>query len=202
VGVVTFDLLDAHRAAVENVASYRLYADVRIEVGGLGTVTGDVAWGGNWFFLVDGTPAPLVTENAPLLTDAALRVREELMRRNIRGDDGAEIDHIEFFGPAMSPRAHSRNFVLCSGGAYDRSPCGTGVSAKLACLAADRKLAPGKAWVQESITGSHFVTSYRRATEGRIIPTIMGSAYLTGESQLFAHPEDPFRYGIPAGGLT
>ncbi len=202
VGVVAFELLDANQVAIENVPCYRLHANVCIEVDDLGTITGDVAWGGNWFFLAHSTPMPLVAENAGPLTAAALRVRRELNRRGIRGDDGAEIDHIEFFGPAESRHAHSRNFVLCSGGAYDRSPCGTGTSAKLACLAADRKLAPGETWIQESIIGSRFVTSYREEADGRIVPTIKGNAYVIGESQLFVHPEDPFRCGIPVGGVA
>lgn len=198
VGVVSFDLLDAHRAAIENVPSYRLHANVRIEVAGFGEITGDVAWGGNWFFLAHKSPIPLAVENIGRLTDAALRVREELARREIRGSDDAEIDHIEFFGPAKSPEANSRNFVLCPGGAYDRSPCGTGTSAKLACLAADSKLAPGEPWIQESIVGSRFRGHYRIDAQGRILPTIQGEAYVYGESRFVTQPGDPFRFGIRA----
>jgi 4-hydroxyproline epimerase len=198
VGVVSFDLLDANRVAIENVPSYRLHTGVRLDVAGLGAMTGDVAWGGNWFFLAQTTSFPLVAENIDRLTDAALRVRKELARQGICGADGAEIDHIEFFGPAKSPEANSRNFVLCPGGAYDRSPCGTGTSAKLACLAADKKLAPGEPWVQESIIGSRFSAHYRIDAQGRILPTIQGAAYVYAESRFVSQPGDPFRYGIRA----
>ncbi|MFG0334850.1 MAG: proline racemase family protein, partial [Maioricimonas sp. JB049] len=149
VGVVELDLLSPHEVAIENVPSYRLYSRVTVNVDDLGDVTGDVAWGGNWFFLVGESPVPLVAENIDRLSNAATRVKQALARHGITGASGAEIDHIEFFGPPASPDAHSRNFVLCPGGAYDRSPCGTGTSAKLACLAADGTLQPGVPWIQE-----------------------------------------------------
>ena len=156
VGVVQVELLRPNEVAIENVASYRHRAELAMDVPELGAVTGDIAWGGNWFFLVQQSPVPLVMENLRQLDDAARRVRAELERREITGRDGGLIDHIEFFGPPNTADANSRNFVYCPGGAYDRSPCGTGTSAKLACLAADGKLAPGELWVQESIIGSRF----------------------------------------------
>ena len=130
VGIVEVQLLTANQVAIENVASYRHRANVTIEVQLLGRVTGDIAWGGNWFFLVKDSPLPLIPKNIRQLTDAAEAVRDELRRQHITGADDGDIDHIEFFGPPESEDAHSRNFVLCPGGAYDRSPCGTGTSAK------------------------------------------------------------------------
>lgn len=196
VGVVEVRLLDAHQVAIENVPSYRTQQRVRVEVDGLGTVVGDVAWGGNWFFLAESTPYPLVLSNVRALTNAAEKVRAALRQNNITGTDGAEIDHIEFFGPGEASDADSRNYVYCPGGAYDRSPCGTGTSAKLACLAASGKLQPGQSWVQESIIGSRFTGSYRLDAAGRVIPTIVGHAYICGEAILVQQPGDPFRNGI------
>lgn len=196
VGVVAVNLVEANQAAIDNVPSFRYRAKVALEVESLGTVIGDIAWGGNWFFLVEQSPFPLTGDNIRRLTDAAEKVRGELRRSGITGLEEEEIDHIEFFGPPRSADAHSRNFVYCPGGAYDRSPCGTGTSAKLACLAADGKLRPGELWVQESILGSRFTASYRDAPEGRIIPTIAGHAYICGEAVLIQQRGDPFRYGI------
>lgn len=196
VGVVEVNLIDSNQAAIENVPSYRYRTKVAVEVESLGTVTGDLAWGGNWFFLVESSPYPLTSANLRRLTDAAGKVRRELGRRSITGPDGEEIDHVEFFGPPQSPEANSRNFVYCPGGAYDRSPCGTGTSAKLACLAAEGKLRPGERWVQESIIGSRFTACYREASEGRILPVITGHAYVCAEAILFQQPGDPFCHGI------
>ena len=196
VGVVQVELLSPNEVAIENVPSYRHRAKVAIDVPGLGTVTGDIAWGGNWFFLVEQSPVPLVMESLRQLDDAARRVRAELERREITGSDGGLIDHIEFFGPPNAADANSRNFVYCPGGAYDRSPCGTGTSAKLACLAADGKLAPGELWVQESIIGSRFSASYRTDESGQIIPRITGRAYVCSEATLIQQPDDPYAHGI------
>ena len=196
VGVVGVDLTGPNEATVENVPSYCYRRDVSVEVPDLGAVTGDIAWGGNWFFLIDGAPCDIVLENESDLTRAALRVKAALDAEGITGADGGEIDHIEFFGPPDSADANSRNFVLCPGGAYDRSPCGTGTSAKLACLAKSGKLAAGDRWVQESVIGSRFVTSYRRDDDGNVIPSISGRAYICAESSLIAQAEDPFANGI------
>lgn len=196
VGVVVVDLLDAHEVAIDNVASRRHRAAVHVDVAGLGRVVGDVAWGGNWFFLVHDAPCDLVPANIGRLTAAAEAVRHGLRRAGITGADGAEIDHVEFFAPPGDTGAHSRNFVLCPGGAFDRSPCGTGTSAKLACLAADGVLAPGEPWVQESIIGSRFTARYRHGDGEGIIPTIVGRGYVCGEATLVRQPGDPFAEGI------
>jgi len=202
VGVIEVNLLSANQVAIENVPSYRLHHQVEVPVDGLGTVIGDVAWGGNWFFLIESSPYPLLMSNLGLLTDAAKRVRQALEEHGVTGEAGAEIDHIEFFGPAQGNGAHSRSFVYCPGGAYDRSPCGTGTSAKLACLAADGKLAPGETWVQESIIGSRFEATYRVIEGNRIVPTITGRAYISSEGTLIRPSNDPLRDGIEVPPVT
>jgi 4-hydroxyproline epimerase len=200
VGVVSAELRTDGRVTVENVASYRHRKGVGVEVPGFGRVTGDVAWGGNWFFLTENAAAPLTLENREALTRFATAVKTALQAAGIAGADGKEIDHIEMFSASPVPGVNSRNFVLCPGDAYDRSPCGTGTSAKLACLAADGKLAPGETWRQEGILGTVFEGSYRIAEgeEQRVIPSITGSAWITAESRLLFEEGDPFRMGIQA----
>jgi 4-hydroxyproline epimerase len=196
VGVVTVDLVDANTVTVENVTSYRHRKDVTVNVPNLGQVTGDIAWGGNWFFLIKDAPAPLDLDHECELTRAALSVQAALREQGITGRDGGEIDHIEFFGDARTPGADSRNFVLCPGGAYDRSPCGTGTSAKLACLAADGALAPGVDWVQESVIGSRFTARYESQADGTVAPSITGRAFICAETHLVRQQGDPFVEGI------
>jgi 4-hydroxyproline epimerase len=196
VGIVSVELTGRNEATIENVESYRHLKAVSVEVEGLGTVTGDVGWGGNWFFLTEAAPCPLNVGAIPTLTQAARAIQQAIAARGITGAGRAAIDHIEIFGPPGSPEADSRNFVLCPGGAYDRSPCGTGTSAKLACLAADGKLGPGERWVQESIIGSRFEARYRPGENGGIIPRIGGRAFICGEADLYRDPGDPFRDGI------
>jgi 4-hydroxyproline epimerase len=196
VGVVTVELLGRNEVEIENVPSWRYRKDVAVAVDGLGTVVGDIAWGGNWFFLVGTPPLPLAMANIQDLTRAADTIARALETAGITGADGAKVDHVEFFGPPRDPAADSRNFVLCPGGAYDRSPCGTGTSAKLACLAADGKLGPGETWIQESIVGSRFAAQYRPGPEGRIVPRIRGRAYVVAEATLLRDPGDPFADGM------
>jgi 4-hydroxyproline epimerase len=195
VGVVAFTYDGGHAVEIENVPSYRHAADVAVPVDGVGTVTGDVAWGGNWFFLVSEHGQELEPGNVERLTEFTWRIRHALERHGITGANGGHIDHIELFGPARDPSAHGRNFVLCPGGAYDRSPCGTGTSAKLACLFADGKLREGEVWRQEGILGSVFDGSVR-VVDGRLVPRVRGPAYVTGEATLLLDPDDPFRTGI------
>ena len=191
VGVVTARLGDGGQVSVSNVPSYRVRKQFTVQVPGMGAVAGDIAWGGNWFFLVEHAGPELRLENVELLTDYCWRVRQAV---NAQGFP--EVDHVELFGPPTVAGAHSRNFVLCPGKAYDRSPCGTGTSAKLACLAEDGKLAEGEPWVQESLIGSTFTGSYRRDDEGRILPTIEGTAFVNAETTLLLNPDDPFCWGI------
>ncbi len=245
VGLVTIDYDGANRVSLENVPSYRFAKDVTVDVEGVGQVTGDIAWGGNWFFLVDAErglstqysvlstqrsngkpphPNPLPAEpgrgdkttepsvsvacpsalvprpvfslaDVEQLTNIAWRIRQALERSGITGADGGVIDHIELFGPPGDAANHGRNFVLCPGRAYDRSPCGTGTSAKLACLYADGKLQPGEVWRQESILGSVFEGSVRIDGD-KLIPRVTGTAYVTAEATLLLDPADPFQMGI------
>jgi 4-hydroxyproline epimerase len=185
VGIVTATLHDDGRVSIRNVPSYRKAKAVKA-----GGVTGDVVWGGNWFFLVADHGLDLTLKNVPQLTQAGLAIREA-----VRAAGFSEVDHIELFGQPQDSSNHSRNFVLCPGGEYDRSPCGTGTSAKLASLAADGKLAPGQVWRQESILGSVFEGRYETADHG-IIPTITGQAFITAESMLILDSNDPFQFGI------
>lgn len=199
VGVVTATLEDdLATVRITNVPSWRHAAGVTVDVPGVGPVTGDVAWGGNWFFLCAADPElPLEPGSARLLTDRALAIRAALERAGVTGADGAWIDHVELVGPPGDPANDARNFVLCPGGAFDRSPCGTGTSAKVACLAAEGRLAPGAVWRQESVTGSVFEASYAAAPDGAILPTIRGSAHVTAEGTLRFDARDPL-----AGGVT
>lgn len=199
-GIVKVTLHDESSASVDNVASFRFRRDLTLEVPGIGEVSGDVAWGGNWFFLVSDHGQVLRYDNVAQLTEFTWAIRRELDGQGIRGPDGELIDHVELFGPPSDPAiADSRNFVLCPGRAYDRSPCGTGTSAKIACLIEDGRLEPGETWRQESITGSVF-DGHARVEGRKILPVITGSAYVTAESTLLIDPHDPFRHGLTRPG--
>ncbi len=198
VGVVAARLYDDGAVSFENVASYRSMKNIAVDVGGYGPMSGDVAWGGNWFFLAH-VDESWMRSSLERLTALACRVRQSLADGGVTADNGAEIDHIELFGrPSDLAKADSRSFVLCPGGHYDRSPCGTGTSAKLACLASDGLLAPGAEWRQESMIGSVFRGQYRPTErDGVIIPTISGRAYVTADVMMVIDPNDPFGRGIP-----
>ncbi|WP_394235710.1 4-hydroxyproline epimerase [Pseudomonas anguilliseptica] len=194
VGTVEATLHEDRSVSVRNVPAYRYREAVEVQVPGYGRVVGDIAWGGNWFFLISEHGLRVAGDNLPALTAYAAAVQQALEDQGLRGDDGGLIDHIELF--ADDDVADSRNFVLCPGLAYDRSPCGTGTSAKLACLAADGKLQPGQIWRQASVIGSQFEASYQWADGGRIIPTIRGRAHLSAEATLLIEADDPFAWGI------
>ena len=200
VGTVTTTLHGDGSVSVRNVPAYRLHHQLAIDVPGHGRVVGDVAWGGNWFFLVADHGQRVASDNLEALTAYTFAIQQALKDQGIRGDNGGEIDHIELFADddrAEDP-AHSRNFVLCPGKAYDRSPCGTGTSAKVACLAADGKLQPGQVWRQASIIGSEFEASYTLAEGGggKVIPTLRGRAHMSAEATLLIEDSDPFGWGI------
>lgn len=195
VGVVKATLHTSGRVTVVNVRSYRAARRVAIDVPRYGRITGDIAWGGNWFYLVEDHRQEVTLAGVEPLTEFAWAIRNALAAQNIRGSDGGEIDHIELFGPPDSAEADSRNFVLCPGKAYDRSPCGTGTSAKLACLYEDGKLRPGEIWRQESILGSVFEGTLE-ICNGEIYPSITGTAFVTAETTLILNPEDSFVSGI------
>lgn len=196
VGIVSAELHDANTASVINVESYRYQSDVVVEVDKFGAITGDIAWGGNWFFLVYNSPIAVKSKNISQLLSFASAIKSALEEHNIKAFDGAPIDHIELYDKPQNSKAHSKNFVLCSSGDYDRSPCGTGCSAKLACLAEDGSWPENKEWVQESIIGSTYTTHYKLSGDKTIIPTITGKAFVTSQATLMHDPLDPYKYGI------
>lgn len=195
VGSIRTELHDSRDVTVENVPSYRYAANVIVDVPRHGPVMGDIAWGGNWFFLTNDHRQELILDNLDALTDLAWRIRRALRESGITGADCQEIDHIELLSPSKRDGIDSRNFVLCPGKTYDRSPCGTGTSAKLACLYADGKLKEGEVWRQESIIGSVFEGSVAMIA-GKLHPRIRGSAYVYSEAQLVLDERDPFCFGI------
>lgn len=195
VGIVAAVLHEDGKVTVNNVASYRSAADVAVNVPNYGEVRGDVAWGGNWFFLVRQHTMNLNLGNVDQLTAFTWAIRTALRDSGITGDSGKEIDHVELFAPSQNPGVDSKNFVLCPGKAYDRSPCGTGTSAKLACLYADGKIKEGQVWKQESIVGSVFEGRVK-VKDGKVYPSITGSAFVNAEAELILNPQDPFCMGI------
>ncbi len=196
VGVVTAELREDGDAVITNVPSHRALRQVPLDVRGLGRVHGDVAWGGNGFCLVADHGLELQPANLPALISASVAIREALIREGLGAKVGFAIDHVELTGPALDPANHGRNFVLCPGLEWDRSPCGTGTSAKLACLMDEGKLAEGQVWRQESLVGSVF-QGWMARQEGILLPHIQGRAHITAEATLILDSADPFRYGIP-----
>lgn len=195
VGAVQATLHNSNEVTVRNVACYRHAARVPVEVPGYGKLCGDVAWGGNWFYLIYESPLAISASNIERLTEFSWHVRQALNKQGITGAGGAEIDHIELYGPPQTEGAQSKNFVLCPGKVYDRSPCGTGTCAKLACLYADGKLKPGESYRQESVIGSMFDGSIE-VQDGQVFPSVRGSAYVTGDAEMILDQSDPFRFGI------
>ena len=194
-GSVSFSREESGEVSLQNVVSYRYREAVGIEVPGVGRVVGDVAWGGNWFFIAHWDKSPIRPREIRPLTDIAWRIRHALVANGVTGQDGAEIDHVELSGPSSTVGVNARSFVLCPGGEFDRSPCGTGTSAVMACLAETGQLAEDQVWVQESVTGGVFRGSVRRV-EGGWLPTIRGRAFITAESTLVFEDSDPYRAGI------
>ena len=197
VGVVSATLHENGEVTVNNVSSYRRAAGVAVDVPGFGTIRGDIAWGGNWFFLVEDHGFELTLKNVEPLTEFTWAVRRALNAAGITGDEEHEIDHIELFSPSKLPGVNSKNFVLCPGKAYDRSPCGTGTSAKLACLYESGKIREHEVWRQESIVGSVFEGKVA-VRDGRVYPSITGTAFVNSEAELILDPRDPFCNGIRA----
>lgn len=196
VGVVGLELIDANTVAVTNIESRRVRQNARIAVDGHGEIVGDVAYGGNWFFIVDPSPIPIETRNIRALTDLAIAIRETANAQGVGGEAGEPIDHVILQGPSPEADAHGRNFVLCPDDAFDRSPCGTGSSALLACLAAEDRLAPDVAIIQESVIGSRYRLSYRPGAQGGVIARIQGQAWVMADSRMVFAPTDPFEGGI------
>jgi len=195
VGEVEAELMPDGSVAVRNVLSYRYRANVPVEVPGIGRLAGDIAWGGNWFFLIGEHPFELTMAHRGELIASTHAIRDALAKQGITGKDGGYIDHIELFGPPENAENSSRNFVLCPGASFDRSPCGTGTSAKMACLYADGKLSEGQVWRQEGFLGTHFTGSIEAHGEA-VLPTVRGRAWITGETVLLFDQDDPFADGI------
>lgn len=201
VGVVTVDLAGPNEVTIENVPSYRFRKEVSVEIDGVGSLTGDIAWGGNWFFLIHGSPIPLQRKNLDELVALARRIAVALADQGITGDGGAWIDHVEFSADTPDEDSDRVNFVLCPGGIYDRSPCGTGTSAQVACLAADGLLSPDTTWVQKSVAGGCFHAKYRTGPvlpngNPTVIARITGRSFVVGDTKLIAQSGDPFSQGI------
>jgi 4-hydroxyproline epimerase len=196
VGTIGAELLEDGSVVIQNVPAYCYARDIELEVPRIGRVVGDVAYGGNWFFLTELSGERIDLDNVERLLRRTRRIREALRAKGVRGAGGAEVDHIEIFGPPSRNDADSRNFVLCPGAEYDRSPCGTGTSAKMAVLHARGRLAPGQLWRQESVTGSLFTGWLTENSEGELVPHIQGRAFVTGEAKLYFDPQDFFRGGI------
>lgn len=194
-GTVRAELATDGTVTVENVPARRHLADVEVDVPGVGRVRGDVAYGGNWFFITELSEPALDLANGAELLRVTTAIRDALHARGITGADGALIDHVELGAPPRRADADSRNFVLCPGAAYDRSPCGTGTSAKMAALHARGELEAGRFWRQESITGSMF-TGWLEERDGVLVPFIRGSAFVTSRATLFFDAADPFRFGF------
>ena len=198
VGSVKACLHDDGSVTVENVRSSRFRANVPVDVPGYGRFTGDIAWGGNWFFLIGNHPYRIEPASSTELLAVTTAILKALRTQGITGEDGGEIDHIELFTAPHDPANSSRNFVLCPGAEYDRSPCGTGTSAKMACLYADGKLHPGQMWRQEGMLGTFFEGTITQAEDGQVIPSIRGRAWITSEAQLHFAADDPFAHGFRA----
>ncbi len=195
VGTVTTELHGDGSVSVENIPSYRFRTNVTVDVPNYGSFVGDIAWGGNWFFLIEDHSYDLSPGNRSALIAVTSAIRTALSNSGITGANNAWIDHIELFAAAQNPANSSRNFVLCPGASFDRSPCGTGTSANMACLHAGGKLKSGVDWRQEGILGTVFLGSIQEDGD-RVIPTITGKAWITAESELLFDDSDPFRNGI------
>jgi proline racemase len=198
VGTISAELGHDGSVTIQNVPSFCHARGVSVEVPGVGTVVGDVAWGGNWFFITHDTPLQVTAANAKQLTRVTQAIQDAINAAGITGANGEAIDHIEISAPPTRADADCKNFVLCSGGEYDRSPCGTGTSAKLAVLYAKGEIAPGTRWRQEGITGSLFTGWLTQNEQGELIPHIRGAAYVISEATLLFDMADPFRGGTPS----
>lgn len=195
-GQVGVELHDAHTVSVRNVESRLVTPDLAVDVPGFGPVTGDVAYGGNWFYIIDPSPLAVETANIRALTDLAVSIRQAANVQRVPGPGEALIDHVIFHGPSPDPAIHSRSFVLCPDDTYDRSPCGTGCSARLATLAAKGLLEPGTVLTQQSIIGSCFEISYQPGQHSGVLPTLRGQAHVMAQAELIFDPSDPFRDGV------
>jgi proline racemase len=197
VGTVSAELAPDGTVTIQNVPAYLHTRDVAVDVPEFGRVIGDVAWGGNWFFITHSDRVPVDMAYLQELTRFAQAIQDAIRSKGVTGVNGGDIDHIEISAPPARDDADCRNYVLCSGGEYDRSPCGTGTAAKMATLHARGELAFGELWRQEGIAGGMFTGWLTRGENGSLVPHVRGSAFITGEATLHLDPRDPFRFGIP-----
>ena len=194
-GTVSAKIEEDGRVTLANVPSYLYKEDIVVNIPQLGEIQGDVAYGGNWFFLVNSSVTQLSLSNLDFLMVTAKSIRRAIADAGITGPEGEVVDHIEFYDKATVAGADSKNFVLCPGNAYDRSPCGTGTSAKMACLHARGKLKAGQKWIQESVTGSIF-EGWLEERSDHLIPFIRAGANVISRATLYFDPEDIFCWGI------
>jgi proline racemase len=201
VGIVSAELSADGTVTIENIPASLHARDVAVDVPGYGRIVGDVAWGGNWFFITHADNVPVDIEHLKQLGGFTQAIQDAINAEGITGADGGEIDHIEISAPPLRAAAHCRNYVLCSGGEYDRSPCGTGTSAKMATLHARGELAFGQEWHQEGIAGGMFTGWLTEGTNGELVPHVRGTAFVTGEATLHLDARDPFQFGIPTASV-
>jgi 4-hydroxyproline epimerase len=189
-----------------NVASYLALPEVHVDCPELGPLVIDIAYGGNFYAIVE--PQPGYGGLDQLSAGDILRLSPELRRRlNQRielahPDDPtiAGVSHVMWTGPARDPKAHGRNAVFYGASAIDRSPCGTGTSARIAQLAARGELGVGDEFVHESIIGSLFEgrveAKARVGPHEAIVPSVAGWARITGLNTIFVDPRDPYAHGF------
>jgi 4-hydroxyproline epimerase len=192
VGIVSASRNADKSVAITNVRSYLISESIQLDVPVIGTVSGAVAYGGNTFLLITDHPWSkgihmCDVRDMTLYCEAVLTAARQVE---------PAVDHIELFAAPVEPANDSRNFVLCPGGQYDRSPCGTGTSAKLAWLHALGKLKDGEIYRQESVTGSVFKGQVVSHPDGGVTPTITGTAFVTARGELSIDPTDDLGWGI------
>src|SRR5438034_2298918 len=192
--------------AFENVPSFVVSLDDAVAVSGCGEVRYDLAFGGAFYAFVDAASVGLQMTPAQFrdLIAAGTAIKRAVMAsREIRHPVERDLSFLYgtiFTGPGLGPGANSRNVCVFAEGEVDRSPTGTGVSARIAIEPAQGRLAPGQAFVVESIIGTRFTGRMARELrwEGyeAVVPEIEGSAWITGRSELLIAPDDPLAEGF------
>jgi proline racemase len=194
----------AREVTFANVPSF-LLKSIELDVDGVGTVACDIAYGGNFYGIIDARKLglDLSTENASTIIDQAITIRnainetEEIVHPDYPFING--LTHIEFFTDAVHPDADVKNTVVVPPGGIDRSPCGTGTSAKLATLFRKNEIGVNQLFVHESIVGSLFKASIREVTMVKdldaVIAEVTGSAWMMGMHRFFYNEKDPLKEG-------
>ncbi|MCX7884843.1 MAG: proline racemase [Caloramator sp.] len=196
----------AKEVSIVNVPSFLYKQDVEVDVPEVGKLTIDISFGGSFFALVKSSDIAIdiCTSNAQKLCDVGMKilkaVNEQVKVQHPVLEHIKSVDLVEIYGPAKNPKATLQNVVVFGQGQVDRSPCGTGTSAKLATLYAKGQLKINEEFIYESITGTMFKGRVLEETKvgdyKAIIPEITGSAYITGFNQFIIDPEDPLKYGF------